>query len=168
MAITIGASFCSRCEQIQRLWARHHIYPSRAQGTLGKRRQKKNKSRRRWRTQINKVPGINEIKTQVNSQKPRQHAQGSSALQLSIVLWNSWLPTSGSLISVPFGVRKRTLSLCLFVLSNFVVLVFTLSYDILFYYFPLEAFFRNEKQKWNRSGLEGRLGVEGGKSAIMP
>lgn len=29
----------------------------------------------------------------------------------------------------------------LFVLSNFVVLVFTLSYDILFYYFPLEAFF---------------------------
>lgn len=89
MAITIGASFCSRCEQIQRLWARHHIYPSRAQGTLGKRRQKKNKSRRRWRTQINKVLGINEIKAQVNSQKPRQHAQGPSALQLSIVLWNS-------------------------------------------------------------------------------
>jgi hypothetical protein len=61
---------------------------------------------------------------------------------------------SGSLI---FGPSLRLFPSCVFVLSNFNVFIFALSYYILFYNYPLEAcLFSNKGQKVASSGWEGR------------
>lgn len=62
-------------------------------------------------------------------------------------------------------------SVCLFVLSNSDVMVFVLSYYILFYYYPLQAFlFSTERQKggwiWMGGEVEKRGGVEGEETVV--
>lgn len=118
--------------------------------------------------QEDRVLWVNMTKAHMSTQRLAQHAGGllRSVQVLSIcilvsnlvILWGSSVWTSGSLFLVT---SLGLFSFCLLVSSNSDVLVFVLSYFILFHYIlllPLRSlfFFPNERQKVSRSWKEGR------------